>query len=52
LMGEIAARLSDLVVLTSDNPRSEEPLTILDEVAAGVKKTPLKMLARSELGCR
>ena len=52
LMGEIAARLSDLVVLTSDNPRSEEPLTILDEVAAGVKKTPLKMLARSELGFR
>jgi UDP-N-acetylmuramoyl-L-alanyl-D-glutamate--2,6-diaminopimelate ligase len=50
LMGEIAARLSDLVVLTSDNPRTEEPLAILDEVEAGVKKTPLKRLALSELG--
>jgi UDP-N-acetylmuramoyl-L-alanyl-D-glutamate--2,6-diaminopimelate ligase len=38
LMGEIAARLSDLAVLTSDNPRSEEPLAIIAEVEAGVKK--------------
>lgn len=52
IMGEIAARLSDLVVLTSDNPRSEGPLAILDEVAAGIKKTPLKRLALSELGYR
>jgi len=52
LMGEIAARLSDFVVLTSDNPRTEEPLAILDEVEAGVKKTPLKRLALSEFGRR
>ena len=39
LMGEAAARLSDLVVLTSDNPRSEDPLKILEEIEVGVKKT-------------
>ena len=44
LMGEIAARLSDLVVLTSDNPRTEEPSAIIADVAAGVAKTPLKKL--------
>jgi len=41
LMGEIAARLSDLVVLTSDNPRTEEPLAILHEIEMGVRKTGL-----------
>lgn len=34
-MGEAAARLADLAILTSDNPRSEDPLAIIDEVAAG-----------------
>ncbi len=36
LMGEIGARLADRAVITSDNPRSEEPLAIIGEVAAGV----------------
>jgi UDP-N-acetylmuramoyl-L-alanyl-D-glutamate--2,6-diaminopimelate ligase len=49
LMGEIAARLSDIVVLTSDNPRTEEPSAILDEVEAGVKKNALKKLALAEV---
>lgn len=44
LMGEIAARLSDFVVLTSDNPRTEEPVAIIDEVEAGVKKTGLEKI--------
>jgi UDP-N-acetylmuramyl tripeptide synthase len=38
-MGEIAARLSDLAVVTSDNPRSEDPLTIIEQVAHGVQRT-------------
>jgi len=36
LMGEIGARLADLSFVTSDNPRSEEPLAIVDEIVAGV----------------
>ncbi len=35
VMGEIAARLADVAILTSDNPRSEDPQAIADEVAAG-----------------
>ena len=34
-MGEIAARLADLAIVTSDNPRSEDPEAIVEEVAAG-----------------
>jgi UDP-N-acetylmuramoyl-L-alanyl-D-glutamate--2,6-diaminopimelate ligase len=35
LMGMVAARLSDVVVITSDNPRTEDPLRIIDEVRRG-----------------
>ena len=35
LMGMVAARLSDLVVITSDNPRSEDPVRIIEEVRRG-----------------
>ncbi|HEY4897771.1 MAG TPA: UDP-N-acetylmuramoyl-L-alanyl-D-glutamate--2,6-diaminopimelate ligase [Solirubrobacteraceae bacterium] len=35
LMGEIAARLADRVIVTSDNPRSEEPEAIIAEIMAG-----------------
>jgi UDP-N-acetylmuramoyl-L-alanyl-D-glutamate--2,6-diaminopimelate ligase len=38
LMGEAAARLADVVVVTSDNPRSEDPLAIITEIESGVKK--------------
>ncbi len=34
-MGEIAARLADRVIVTSDNPRSEDPAAIIDEILAG-----------------
>lgn len=39
IMGEIAARNSDYVVVTSDNPRSEEPLSIIKDIVAGMKNT-------------
>ena len=37
LMGMVAARMSDVVVITSDNPRSEEPARIIDEVKRGAE---------------
>jgi UDP-N-acetylmuramoyl-L-alanyl-D-glutamate--2,6-diaminopimelate ligase len=36
LMGEVAARLADVVIVTSDNPRSEDPEAIIEEILAGV----------------
>jgi len=36
LMGAVAARLSDLVIITSDNPRSEDPNRIIEEITRGV----------------
>ena len=38
VMGGIARRYSDLAILTSDNPRTEDPLAIIDEVLAGMKE--------------
>lgn len=48
LMGEIAARLSDIVILTSDNPRSEDPARILEDIEAGVAQTGKARLGAKE----
>lgn len=36
-MGEVAGKLSDYTILTSDNPRTEDPLSIINEIEKGVK---------------
>ena len=38
-MGEVSGRLSDLTVITSDNPRDEEPLDIIADIEAGISRT-------------
>jgi UDP-N-acetylmuramoyl-L-alanyl-D-glutamate--2,6-diaminopimelate ligase len=39
LMGEVASGLADAVVVTSDNPRSEDPLVIIEQILAGTAET-------------
>src|SRR5208282_3707132 len=46
LMGEAAAKGSDFVVLTSDNPRSEDPLAIMNDAVVGLQKAGLQKTAR------
>jgi UDP-N-acetylmuramoyl-L-alanyl-D-glutamate--2,6-diaminopimelate ligase len=43
-MGRIAGELSDHVILTSDNPRTEDPLKIISEIEAGVRETGTEYL--------
>ena len=38
LMGEAAAQHSDFVIITSDNPRTEEPMAIIEDIIPGVEK--------------
>ncbi|MBS6397461.1 MAG: UDP-N-acetylmuramoyl-L-alanyl-D-glutamate--2,6-diaminopimelate ligase [Clostridiales bacterium] len=38
-MGEVSGRLADLTVITSDNPRFEEPQAIIDDIKTGMEKT-------------
>jgi len=37
LMGAVASRLSDVVIVTSDNPRSEDPIRIIEEIKRGIQ---------------
>ena len=38
-MGEVSGRLSDFTIITSDNPRNEEPMDIIADIVTGMKKT-------------
>src|SRR5213075_466917 len=44
-MGEIAARLADRVVVTSDNPRSEDPQAIINDILCGIEGTNYESIA-------
>lgn len=43
-MGEVSGRLADLTVITSDNPRDEEPQAIIDDIKIGIQKTDGKFV--------
>ncbi|GAA6409218.1 UDP-N-acetylmuramoyl-L-alanyl-D-glutamate--2,6-diaminopimelate ligase [Blautia hominis] len=38
-MGEVSGRLADLTIITSDNPRNEEPQAIIDDIKIGISRT-------------
>ena len=44
-MGEVSGKLSDFTIITSDNPRFEEPQAIIDDIIVGMKKTDGKYIA-------
>ncbi|HKT47517.1 MAG TPA: UDP-N-acetylmuramoyl-L-alanyl-D-glutamate--2,6-diaminopimelate ligase [Candidatus Acidoferrales bacterium] len=44
VMGEVSGRLSDLTILTNDNPRKEDPLKIISDVVVGLQKASGKYL--------
>src|SRR5579863_6896271 len=48
LMGEAAGRGSDFVVLTSDNPRSEDPLAIINDAVVGLQRTGVKYTVEAD----
>lgn len=48
IMGEIGTNLSDIAIITSDNPRSEDPFAILKDIVAGVKKENYKVIENRE----
>jgi UDP-N-acetylmuramoyl-L-alanyl-D-glutamate--2,6-diaminopimelate ligase len=47
-MGRVAGEGSDLVVVTSDNPRSEDPMAIIEEVLVGVRETNVECVVEVE----
>jgi UDP-N-acetylmuramoyl-L-alanyl-D-glutamate--2,6-diaminopimelate ligase len=48
VMGRIATELSDEVIVTSDNPRNENPSSIIDEIKAGITKNNYKVIENRE----
>jgi UDP-N-acetylmuramoyl-L-alanyl-D-glutamate--2,6-diaminopimelate ligase len=50
LMGAVAARLSDVVIVTSDNPRSEDPAAIIEEIRRGIVVPADRVLPKGQRG--
>src|SRR5690606_2725600 len=50
LMGEIAGRLADVVIVTSDNPRTEDPMAIIAAIEDGVRAANRTRVAQQALG--
>lgn len=48
IMGEIAAKLSDVIVVTSDNPRTEDPDMIIEDILVGVKGSKVKKIVEPD----
>jgi UDP-N-acetylmuramyl-tripeptide synthetase len=48
-MGEIAGRFCDLTIITSDNPRTEDPMKIISQIIEGIKQTSSKKYTLLEL---
>ena len=48
IMGQVACELSDLVIVTSDNPRSEDPLQIINDIMVGVRRTDTKTIVEPD----
>jgi UDP-N-acetylmuramoyl-L-alanyl-D-glutamate--2,6-diaminopimelate ligase len=48
VMGEVAGRLSDLTILTNDNPRQEDPLKIISDIVVGLQKSQGKYLIEQD----
>ena len=48
LMGQAASELSDVVVLTSDNPRSEDPLQIMNDAMVGINRSDTKTIVEPD----
>ena len=43
-MGEVSGRLADFTIITSDNPRNEEPMAIIDDIVTGISRTDGKYI--------
>jgi len=47
-MGKIASELADKVIVTSDNPRTEEPLAIIEDIKVGITKDNYEVIPDRE----
>lgn len=47
MMGEIAGRLADIIVLTDEDPRREDPMKIIDEIGAGIRNYESRIMNKT-----